>query len=190
MTLSNKVVRIPVRRPGGVSAAQSVEPLHAAKPSESEGPAVTRSQASGDGVDWQQAAIRLKADMQNYRRRQQRWAEDEAAREKARLLRRFLDVVDSFEQSLAYLDPQDPIHQGVQLAYDGFLALLIAEGVERIFALGRVFDPALHEAVATVPVRPGGAPDMYVAKVLSPGYRYGGQVLRPAKVVVAKDSTA
>lgn len=84
--------------------------------------------------------MRLKAEMQNYRSRQRRWAEDEVVREKSRLLHRFLDVVDSLEQSLSYLDSGDPVHQGVQLAYDGILALLLREGVERIFAQGRAFD--------------------------------------------------
>jgi len=181
MTSTNKVDYIPAKRPGearlDAPAAQSTEPLHAAE-------------APEEGVNWQEATMRLKAEMQNYRRRQQHWAEDEVVREKARLLHRFLDVVDSLEQSLEYLEPKDPVHQGVQLAYDGILALLMGEGVERIFAQGRVFDPDLHEAVATVSVRPGGVADMHVAEVLLPGYRYGDQVLRPAKVVVATDNTA
>jgi molecular chaperone GrpE len=200
MSYTDRAVRIPVRRPGevrrSVPAAQPRQPLHAARSSEEERPAGTASRTMGtpvrptkDGVDWQAATMRLQAEMQNYRRRQQRWAEDEATREKARLLHRFLDVVDNLEQSLGYLDPHDPVHQGVQLAYDSMLALLLHEGVERVVAQGRVFDPDLHEAVATVPVQPGRAADMHVAKVLSPGYRYGGQVLRPAKVVVARDNS-
>ena len=192
MTLSSKAaVHIPVRRRGAAQldarAAQSTEPLHVARSSATSG---APQQASVGGVDWQEATMRLKAEMQNYRRRQRRWAEDEVVREKARLLRRFLDVADSFEQSLKYLDSQDPVHQGVQLAYDGILALLVREGVERISARGRAFDPDLHEAVATVPVRPGGVADMYVAEVLLPGYRYGDRILRPAKVVVARENTA
>ena len=194
MRLSNRVTHIPVGRPGTprkyAPAAQAPEPRHAAGPSETELPAVTGAGAPVDGVDWQEATMRLKAEMQNYRSRQRRWAEDEVTRGKARLLHRFLDVVDSFEQSLEYLDPQDPVHQGVQLAYDGALALLVHECVERIFAQGQPFDPDLHEAVATMPVRLAGVADMHVAEVLSRGYRYGDQVLRPAKVVVAVNNTA
>jgi len=194
MTLTNKAVHIPVRRLGAArpdaSATQPTEPLHAARPPHTLGTLQMSTKAPEGGVDWQEATMRLKAEMQNYRRRQQRWAEDEVTREKARLLRRFLDVVDDFEQSLKYLDPQDPVHQGVQLAYGGILALLTREGVGRALAQGRAFDPDLHEAVATVPVRPGGVADMHVAEVLSQGYRYGDQVLRPAKVVVARDNTA
>ena len=191
MTLSSKVFQVPARPQGAARldapAGQSTDPLRAARSPEGSG---TPQKASAGGVDWQEATMRLRAEVQTYRSRQRRWAEDEVVREKARLLRRFLDVVDSFEQSLKYLDSRDPVHQGVQLAYDGILALLIREGVERIFAQGRVFDPDLHEAVATVPVRPGGVADMHVGEVLLPGYRYGERVLRPAKVVVAKENTA
>jgi len=191
MILPDKAVHIPVRRPSasrqGVPVAQSAEPLQTARSPETSG---IPQQALAGGVGRQEATMRLKAEMQNYRSRQRRWAEDEVVREKSRLLHRFLDVVDSLEQSLSYLDSGDPVHQGVQLAYDGILALLLREGVERIFAQGRAFDPDLHEAVATVPVRPGSVADMHVAEVLLQGYRYGERVLRPAKVMVARDNTA
>ncbi|MGC9468208.1 MAG: nucleotide exchange factor GrpE [Anaerolineae bacterium] len=162
---------------------------------ESEGTARTSSEAAESNhttgqadVDWQDAAMRLKAEMENYRKRQKRWAEDEVEQEKARLLRKFLEVVDNLEYALNHLDPQDPAHQGVQLAYEGILSLLLREGVERIFAQGRPFDPNRHEAVAVVPASRGQIEDMRVVEVMSPGYQYGGRVLRPAKVVVAKQS--
>jgi molecular chaperone GrpE len=84
------------------------------------------------------------------------------------------------------LDPQDAAHQGVQLAYDGILTLLIREGVERIFAQGRPFDPEVHEAVAVVSAPPDQQEDMRVVEEMSSGYRFNDRVLRPAKVVVAK----
>jgi molecular chaperone GrpE len=139
-----------------------------------------------DEVDWRDVALRLKADMDNYRKRQKRWAGDEIAREKAVLLSRFLEVMDNLEHALAHVDSGDPAHQGLQMAYDSMLSLLLREGVERVFARGRVFDPTYHEAVATVPGSVDGADDMRVVDVVSPGYRLGDRVLRPAKVVVAK----
>jgi molecular chaperone GrpE len=57
--------------------------------------------------------------------------------------------------------------------------------VEPIRELGRPFDPHWHEAVATVDHgRAGVAPDTIV-EVLEPGYRLGGDLLRPARVIVA-----
>ena len=157
------------------------------RPATSVDAGVGRSQARTEGeVDWKDKALRLQAKMQTYRQRQRRWAEGQVVQEKAELLMRFLDVLDNLEQALNHIDRRDPAHQGVQLAYDSLLQMLIREDVERIFAKGRVFDPELHEAVAVVPARPGRDDEMRVAEVMSPGYRYKDRILRPAKVVVAK----
>jgi len=202
MTRNKSAVRIPVWRrdasgaprsegsPAAAPVAEMPSGDHSGAPDTSTmSREATRSEGPGsasDSADWKTTAMRLQADMQTYRHRQQRWAGDQVARERAALLLGFLDVGDDLEQSLSHLDPRDPVHQGVQLAYDGLLAMLSREGVERIFARGRVFDPALHEAVATVPVAPDSAQDMRVVEVISTGYRLGDQLLRPARVVVAK----
>lgn len=195
----NEPVRIPIRR---VSAAGEPEnrPLedsgsapkgapHGPSRGASKGEPASRpaepSRAAPD-INWQDKAMRLQAEMQTYRQRQRRWAEEEVIQEKARLLLHFLEVVDNLEQALAHVEPGDPAHQGIQVAYDGALQMLIREGVERIFAKGRVFDPDLHEAVAVVPATPGTGEPLRVTEVLSPGYRYHDRILRPAKVVVAK----
>jgi molecular chaperone GrpE len=141
---------------------------------------------ASDAVDWQDVAKRLRAEMDNYRKRQKRWAQDEIVQEKARLLTRFLDVADNLEHALKHVKPEDPTHQGLQMAYDSMLNLLIREGAERIFAQGRSFDPALHEAIAMVPAPPDQDAEMKVVEVMAPGYRFEERVLRPSKVVVAK----
>jgi molecular chaperone GrpE len=136
--------------------------------------------------DWRDMAIRLRAEMDNYRKRQKRWAKGEILDDKVRLLTGLLDVMDNLEKTLEHLDPGDPNHQAVQLAYDGMMKLLLNEDVERIFALGRAFDPQWHDAVAMVPAPDGQEEDMRVVEVVSPGYRLDSRVLRPAQVVVAK----
>jgi molecular chaperone GrpE len=124
--------------------------------------------------------------MDNYRKRQKRWAKGEILEDKVRLLTGFLDVMDQLEKTLEHLDPEDPNHQAVQLAYDSMMKLLIREGVERIFALGRAFDPQWHDAVAMVPASADQDEEMRVVEVVNPGYRLDSRVLRPARVVVAK----
>lgn len=141
---------------------------------------------ASDAVDWQDVAKRLRAEMDNYRKRQKRWAQDEIVQEKARLLGRFFEVTDNLEHALEHVKPDDPAHQGLQMAYDSMLNLLLREGVERIFAMNRAFDPALHEAIAMVPAPPDQDIEMKVVEVMAPGYRFEDRVLRPAKVVVAK----
>jgi molecular chaperone GrpE len=143
-------------------------------------------EAHGDQVDWHDRALRLQAEMENYRRRQKRLAQDEIESERERLLKAFLEVVDDLERALAS-PSQDggALREGVQLTHRAALQRLKKEHVERIEARGRRFDPSWHEAVSTVPGRPLGAAPETVVQVLEPGYRLGDRLLRPARVVVA-----
>ena len=59
-------------------------------------------------------------------------------------------------------------------------------GVERFGEVGDPFDPEQHEALAHEP-SPDVAPE-HVAKVVRPGYRSGDKLLRPAQVVVARET--
>ncbi len=152
--------------------------------------------------EWRERALRLQADMENYRKRQQRLAQDQIEQERNRLLNAFLGVVDDLERALATPagddSPRDAagtagdalgrgnaLRRGVELTHHAAMQLLEKEGVTAISAAHRPFDPNWHEAVATVP-RDGSdvAPDT-VVQVIEPGYRLGEQLLRPAKVVVA-----
>ena len=197
MPFSKREQRIPIRRPGDMGAqdgeaaptgAEATPPgAEAASGPPSVDEVESQGQAPSEGnVDWRDAALRLKAEMENYRKRQQRWAEDEVQREKADLLFKFLEVVDNLEIALEHIDPQDPTHKGVRLAYDALLNMLLREGVERIFAKNQLFDPNFHEAVAVVPAPRGWGDELRVVEVTSAGYRFNDRVLRPAKVVVAK----
>ncbi|MCU0522047.1 MAG: nucleotide exchange factor GrpE [Anaerolineae bacterium] len=193
--------RIPVQR-GGTDQRRSAEPepvpsldgdineagTDALTPPE-EAEAVVEGQGS---ADWREAALRLKAEMENFRKRQKRWAEDEVLREQEQFLRPFLGVVDDLEQALKHIDLRDPAHQGVRVVYDGVMSLLMRQGVERMAAEGQLFDPHNHEAVAAIPASEAGVEDMHVVAVTQPGYVYtqkgtgAERVLRPAKVIVAK----
>jgi molecular chaperone GrpE len=75
--------------------------------------------------------------------------------------------------------------QGVELVRRQFLAKLEGLGVHRIDAASQPFDPALHEAVTTIPTT-SAAEDGVVVGVVRPGYRIGDQILRPAAVAVAR----
>ncbi len=180
MEQSKKKARVPIRRES--SSHGSTE----ASGEESRVVDAYRPAVAQEEVDWQEVAKRLKAEMENYRKRQRRWAEDQILSEKSDLLRKFLEVVDNLEYALAHIDSGDPAHRGVQVAYDAVLSLLLREGVERIFAKGHPFDPLRHDAVAVVPAPADQSDDLKVIDVTSEGYMFEDRVLRPAKVVVAK----
>jgi len=97
-----------------------------------------------------------------------------------------LPVIDNFERALAAAETQadpDAFHEGVQLVHDQLLAALEKQGVERIEADGREFDPEHHEAVAHVPS--GEHPANHVIDVTQAGYRLDGRTVRPSRVAVS-----
>ncbi len=112
----------------------------------------------------------------------------EVDRAKRAILLELLDVVDNLDRALeaARADTSvDTLRRGVELVRQQFLTKLEALGVTRLDPLGQPFDPALHDAVSTVPVE-DPAQDHTVVGVIRPGYKLGDEVLRPASVAVGQ----
>lgn len=135
---------------------------------------------------WKDRALRLEAEMDNFRKRLQRLTEDRIAADRERLLREFLAVADDLARALS-ADGADAeaIRQGVELTHRSLMHLLSREGVAPIEAEGQPFDPAWHEAVGAVPAHQVGKEPDTVAHVVRTGYRIGDRLLRPARVIVA-----
>jgi molecular chaperone GrpE len=96
----------------------------------------------------------------------------------------FLEVLDNLDRALeAAGDRTDPFVQGVALVRQQFLTTLEGLGVRRLEPMGKLFDHAQHEAVATMAAT-DTAPGTVVG-VVKPGYVIGDEVLRPAQVAVA-----
>jgi molecular chaperone GrpE len=142
-----------------------------------------------DTDQWRNRALRLQAEMDNYRKRQQRLAQGQVEEERIRLLGTLLSVVDDIERALVVepegMGSEDGLRRGVELTHRAALQILGKEGVERIEADGRPFDPRWHEAVSILPRNGSGVDPDTVIQVLAPGYRLGERLLRPARVVVA-----
>jgi molecular chaperone GrpE len=130
--------------------------------------------------------VRLLADFDNFRRRVTR--EQEAARregQRAALLP-LLPVLDTLERALAAGSADREFYEGVAATHRLFIAALREAGAEPVEAVGRPFDPRVHEAVATVPA--DGLEPGTVAREVRRGWRLGDELLRPAQVVVATAS--
>lgn len=136
--------------------------------------------------EWRDRALRLQAEMENFRKRQQRLADERIAADRERLLRDFLRVADNLERALN-TDGTDAesLRQGVDLTHQTLMRLLEQEEAEPIQAAGEPFDPAWHEAVSTVPHEQAGVEPDTVVGVVEAGYYLGDRLLRPARVVVA-----
>jgi molecular chaperone GrpE len=129
---------------------------------------------------------RLQAEFDNYRKRVLR--EQTAAVELAAepVIRRLLEVLDDFELALMAASSQpdfDRFLKGVELVYAKLADALAAEGLERIEAEGKPFDPERHEALMQTGE---GAGEPHVAEVFRPGYTLRGRVIRPAGVRVER----
>jgi molecular chaperone GrpE len=136
--------------------------------------------------EWRDRALRLQAEMENFRKRQQRLAEERVQANQGRLLRSFLTVADDLERALSVRsNDNQSLREGVELTYRSLKQLLKQEGVEQIEAKGETFDPAWHEAVATVPHEEVSVDEDTIVEVAQQGYQVGGRLLRPARVVVA-----
>jgi molecular chaperone GrpE len=127
--------------------------------------------------------MRLQAEMENFRKRQTRRAEEAAANERERLLLRVLPVADNIARALSHSQAEDGnLRQGIELINRELQRFLESEGVTPIEAVGQPFDPTLHEAIGTRPANV--EPDTVVDEVET-GYKLGDKLLRPARVVVA-----
>jgi molecular chaperone GrpE len=145
-----------------------------------------QQEAQENKAGWQRAA----ADFANYRRRTELDREQMLGLADEALLAKLLAIVDDFDRAIANM-PTELRQMGW---VDGIAAidrkldqLLASEGLTPIEALGRPFDPHLHEAVVqeeTVHV-----PEGTVTAELQRGFRLRDRVLRPAMVAVAKNPT-
>lgn len=103
-------------------------------------------------------------------------------------LAELLDVIDNLDRAIDSAQKgasAEAILQGVEMVRRQFLMKLEGLGVTRIAADGETFDPALHEAITTVPAQ-SSSDDGRIVGVVRQGYRIGEDVLRPAAVAVAK----
>ena len=161
-----------------------VEPPDAQAPEEAaESSAIEDSR----GDDYLALAQRTQADFENYRKRTARELESAQSRGVARLARELVPTLDNLERALVAAaeapDVDEQLIEGLRLVHRELLAALGRAGIERFGEAGEGFDPALHEAVAHQPV--DGAQAGSVVEVYQAGYRLGGAVIRPARVLVA-----
>ena len=127
-------------------------------------------------------AQRTQADFENYRKRVARDAAGAQERGAAVLAKELLPALDNLDRALEAAQEDDPLLEGVRLVRSEIAAALARSGIEAFSPLGEVFDPNLHEAVATVAAPNGGAGS--VVEVYQDGYRLGDSIIRPARVVV------
>ena len=137
--------------------------------------------------------LRTTADLENFKKRAAREKTEAIQFANASLLQRLLPILDNFEMAQTAAqsvqgDSLASLQAGVAMIQQQLKSILTDSGLEEIDAGGKLFDPALHEAVSqqeTVEV-----PENHVVQQIRKGYKLRDRLLRPASVIVAKPPAA
>ncbi len=130
--------------------------------------------------EYRDRAARAEAELANFRTRVER--DRQANREAviAEVVRSLLPAIDDLDRAAAHGDlegsPLELVAQKLQQAFERY-------GLRRVGAVGDVFDPSIHEAIAQLPSP--DATEQTVADVVEIGWALGERLVRPAKVAVA-----
>ena len=158
--------------------------------------------AAGAPVDWEEKLraareeaeqykdkfLRERAEMENFRKRQERIVTDRSERYKRDLIEKVLDVMDNLDRAMRYEDSMDreSLQQGLRMVQWQLDELLKAEGLTAVPTVGEKFDPHRHEAVDKVPS--AEQPEGFIVEEVRKGYMMGSDLLRPARVMVSAGS--
>jgi molecular chaperone GrpE len=148
--------------------------------------ATLRKQAA-ERSEYLDLARRTQAEFENYQKRSSKERDQERKYSIASLITDLLPILDNLERALGaaqQANESGTLVQGVQMVQTQFLEQLKRQGVTRIDAAGKAFDPNFHQAVMQQPkddVEPNT-----ILQVLENGYTLHERVLRPAKVIVSK----
>ena len=133
--------------------------------------------------------VRLAADMENLKKRQERERAELLQFANENLVKELLPVVDNLERALEHgrqLEAPEALLEGIERVYQGFLKALEKFGVTPFDSVGQHFDPTFHNAM--MQEEAPGVPDCRVLKELQKGYLMNQRLLRPAMVVVARNT--
>ncbi|KYF63652.1 nucleotide exchange factor GrpE [Sorangium cellulosum] len=133
--------------------------------------------------------LRTAADFDNFRKRSRREVEEAQRRGRESILKDLLPVFDNLERAASHAENAPDVKSvadGVRIVAKQFVDTLDRMGIKRIAAVGKPFDPSVHEAIQQLESteHPAG---VVIAEV-QPGYILGDYLIRAAMVVVSKGS--
>ena len=101
------------------------------------------------------------------------------------LASKILPVLDNLEKAISIEDNEsEKFIEGVNMTLKSLRSTLENEGVEKIDARDKLFDPSFMEAIAVIPTPEGKEPGS-VVEIIEEGYMFHDRVLRPVKVIVS-----
>lgn len=160
-----------------VTASETAEPTDAEK----------IKALAKDCAEWKDKYLRSMAEFENYRRRSIQEKSDWIKLSTQKLALEICDVADNFERALMQVpdsEKENSFVKGVLMIEQQLRSVLEKEGVRKIDALGKEFDPGLHEALAHIP---SDYEENMVAAVIQNGYTMHDKLLRPVRVAVSSE---
>lgn len=133
-----------------------------------------------------QQYLRLAADFDNYRKRQEHEREELLKFGTENALKKMLEVLDNFERgkkALESVEDCQKVKESFEMVHKQTVDVLLKLGLEQIETEGKEFDPNFHDAVMQTPT--SDHPEHTIINELQKGYKVGDKVLRPALVNVA-----
>jgi molecular chaperone GrpE len=130
---------------------------------------------------------RVAADYENFQKRVPKQIDDTIAYKKEKIIKTLLPALDNFEHTIQNARSAENLSvlvEGIRIIYDQMLDALKAHGVEQINALGRNFDPAMHEAI--MQKTETNQKDDTVLEEFQKGYKLDGRVIWPSRVIINK----
>jgi molecular chaperone GrpE len=169
-------------------SAASTEAPRSSKPSYVEELEQKLAQKEKEAQEYLAKYRQAATEFEDSRLRLRREISKDIERARRDVIAELLEVLDNLDRALDSAQQgasADAIVKGVEMVRQQFLAKLESIGVKRIDVSNQRFDPALHEAITTVPA---ASPDKdgFVIGIVRHGYKIGDDVLRPAAVAVAK----
>ena len=132
--------------------------------------------------------LREKAELENFKKRLTKEKEDFVQFANERLLKELIQIEDNLERALEVPNATfESLKEGVEMIQKQFTTFLKNQKAEPIEALGKPFDPNLHEVLNQQESEE--QEENTVIQEYSKGYTLNGRILRPAKVVIAKKPT-
>ncbi len=128
----------------------------------------------------------VRAEFENYQKRQQRDLQQERRYSQLPLASDLLPVLDNLDRALeaaAQAGDNSVLTQGVRLVMGQFVELLKRHGINRMECVGKDFDPTYHEAVTQL--ASPDYPSQTVLQAFEQGWLLHDRVLRPAKVIIS-----
>lgn len=144
--------------------------------------------ARDEAAQYKDKYLRGLAEMDNFRKRQERMANDRIQRVRRELLEKVLEVMDNLDRAMNFQDTMDreSLQQGLRMVQWQLNELLKNEGLSTVPTVGETFDPRIHEAIESVASEEH--PEGIVVEEVRKGYLMGDNTLRPARVKVSGGS--